>query len=290
MRRFEFVQGTSAKFWMTDVEGSTFVVVYGRLGTPGQRKEKGFPSPEAARREMEKKIAEKVREGYHEVAAAAGAAPAGAKGAAAASARLELPARLAKREATPERIQAAKEGLSALDKARGRRSWALAMRVRAARRALEGIAGFDPGGDAGLQQALDAVMERVIAPRATDRLPLSRAMELLQQLDSAAFARAVQESWKDAPSGTPAARAIGVLRKQLAELGEPELALRLAGLLVDRGAPGSTAGWTRRWKALSPHLEAFLIRGGGSLKKYLQAIDTGGDPQIARRVEGMRAA
>ena len=100
MRRFEFVEGTSAKFWMASVEGATFIVVYGRLGTDGQRKEKAFPSEDAARRELEKKINEKLREGYHEVAAgAAGAAPPSsggpkAKGAAAAAPRLALPPRL----------------------------------------------------------------------------------------------------------------------------------------------------------------------------------------------------
>ncbi|WP_155798383.1 WGR domain-containing protein, partial [Sorangium cellulosum] len=67
MRRFEFVQGTSAKFWMADADDRTFIVVYGRLGTAGQRKEKAFPTAEAASRELEKKIAEKLREGYQEV-------------------------------------------------------------------------------------------------------------------------------------------------------------------------------------------------------------------------------
>jgi len=53
MRRFEFVEGTSAKFWMADVEGVNFIVVYGRLGTPGQRKEKAFPTEEGAQRVRE---------------------------------------------------------------------------------------------------------------------------------------------------------------------------------------------------------------------------------------------
>ncbi|HEY0097282.1 MAG TPA: WGR domain-containing protein, partial [Archangium sp.] len=56
MRRFEFVEGTSAKFWMADVQGHTFIVVYGRLGTEGQRKEKEFPDAEGARREYERKV------------------------------------------------------------------------------------------------------------------------------------------------------------------------------------------------------------------------------------------
>src|SRR5688572_29295010 len=119
MRRFEFVEGTSAKFWMAGVEGSNFVVVYGRLGTSGQRKEKAFPSEDAAARELEKKIAEKLREGYCEVSAAgapgAAAPPPGAKGAAAASVKLDLPPRGTPGEPTPERIKAATDALAALN-------------------------------------------------------------------------------------------------------------------------------------------------------------------------------
>ena len=48
MRRFEFVGGTSAKFWMAEVVGKTFSIVFGRLGTDGQRKDKDFATPEAA--------------------------------------------------------------------------------------------------------------------------------------------------------------------------------------------------------------------------------------------------
>ncbi|MCC6553794.1 MAG: WGR domain-containing protein, partial [Polyangiaceae bacterium] len=200
MRRFEFVQGTSAKFWSADVEGATFIVVYGRLGTPGQRKEKAFPSEDAARRELDKKIAEKLREGYHEVSAAA-SAPTGAKGAAAASARLELPPRGRTGQITAARVAAATDALKALDAARGRRSWALAWRTRIARRALEAIAGVDPASDPALAAAFDAVMARVVAARSADRLPLGRALELLWSVDAAAFARALGETWSTPPPG-----------------------------------------------------------------------------------------
>ncbi|NNB87716.1 WGR domain-containing protein, partial [Corallococcus exiguus] len=67
MRRFEFVDGNSSKFWMPEVQGANFIVTYGRIGTAGQRKEKAFPDEEAALREYNKKVAEKVREGYAEV-------------------------------------------------------------------------------------------------------------------------------------------------------------------------------------------------------------------------------
>ncbi|MFP2907409.1 WGR domain-containing protein, partial [Pyxidicoccus sp. 3LFB2] len=71
MRRFEFVEGTSSKFWEPELNGSTFIVTFGRIGTAGQRKEKAFPDEAAARREYEKKVAEKQREGYREVTAGA---------------------------------------------------------------------------------------------------------------------------------------------------------------------------------------------------------------------------
>lgn len=293
MRRFEFVQGSSAKFWAADVQGSSFVVVYGRLGTSGQRKEKGFPSPEAAQREVDKKIAEKLREGYHEVSAATAAgAPAGAKGAAAASARLELPPRRRRGEVTVERVQAATKALVTLEAARGRRSWALAWQVRLARRALEAIAGIDPASDPALGAAFDAVMGRVVAPKAADRLPLGRAMELLYAVDAAAFARAVQQTWHRPPAGSPAAAAIAVLGRQLSALGDPELGLRVGAVLVDRPARGASSegGWSRRWRALSPHLEAHLVRTGASLKAYLKGIDATGDAHVARRIEQMQGA
>lgn len=297
MRRFEFVEGTSAKFWMAGVEGSNFVVVYGRLGTSGQRKEKAFPSEDAAERELEKKIAEKLREGYSEVSAAgaAGAAapPPGAKGAAAASAKLDLPPRSAPREPTPERIKAAADALAALKEARAKKSWVTGRRAKIARRALASIAGFDPSKNAALKSSLDAVLARVIDPRKSERLSLVHAMELLYELDSAAFVRAVRETWKGpAAAASPAGKAIAILDKQLDELDDPELGLRVGALLVDRpdrGSMSNEAGWKQRWKALSPHLEAYLVRKGSSLKTYLRGIDTAGDAHVARRIAKMQA-
>jgi predicted DNA-binding WGR domain protein len=303
MRRFEFVEGTSAKFWSADVEGNNFIIVFGRLGTPGQRKEKAFPTEDAAKRELEKKIAEKLREGYSEVSAAGAAAapPAGAKGAAAASAKLALPPRRRGKEATTttptktssESVKAAAQALTALAEARVKRSWALSRRARIARRALAAVAGIDPTKDAALKSAWDTVMARVVAPNAKDRLPLTRALELLYEVDAAAFARAVRDTWKPAAGASPAAKAIAILDKQLDELDDPELALRVGSLLVDRPDRGSAAsteaGWKQRWKAVSPHLEAYLVKKGATLKTYLRGIDTAGDPVIARRIARMTA-
>ncbi|WP_437993137.1 WGR domain-containing protein [Sorangium sp. So ce145] len=300
MRRFEFVQGTSAKFWMADVDDTTFIVVYGRLGTAGQRKEKAFPTAEAAQRECDKKIAEKLREGYQEVAAAGGGAPAGGTPAAGASAaappqppKLDLPPRVQPGEATEARRKAAVHALAAVSAARGRRSWVLGRAVRRARRALESLGGLDPATDGALSAALDALLDRVVAPSARDRLPLVRAIELLSELDAAAFARAVRDTWKAPPATSPAAGALALLKRQLEELDDPELGLRLGALLVDRphhGSMSAETGWARRWKALSPHLEAHLAHRGRSLKDLLASIDAGGDPHVAERVARMRAA
>ncbi|WP_437929839.1 WGR domain-containing protein [Sorangium sp. So ce291] len=298
MRRFEFVQGTSAKFWMADVDDRTFIVVYGRLGTAGQRKEKAFPTAEAAARELEKKVAEKLREGYQEVAAEGGAPAGGAPATSAEEAappppKLDLPPRVRPGEATEARRKAAVHALAALAAARGRRSWALGRAVRRARRALEALGGLDPATDAALSAALDALMARVVAPSAPDRLPLVRAIELLSELDAAAFARAVRDTWKAPPATSPAAGALAVLKRQLEELGDPELGLRLGALLVDRphhGSMSAEAGWALRWKALAPHLEAHLGRTGRSLRDYLASIDTGSDPHVAQRLQRMRAA
>lgn len=65
-RRFEFVEGTSSKFWEVVVEGSVLVVRFGRIGTAGQTKTKTFPSPEAARKELDKLVREKTGKGYEE--------------------------------------------------------------------------------------------------------------------------------------------------------------------------------------------------------------------------------
>lgn len=79
MRRFELVEGTSAKFWEVDTRGATLVVRYGRLGSEGQSKEKALASPAAAKKEAEKLVAEKLGKGYSEVEGRAGKPAAKAK-------------------------------------------------------------------------------------------------------------------------------------------------------------------------------------------------------------------
>jgi DNA ligase-1 len=65
-RRFEFVGGTSAKFWEIMVEGAQHRVRFGRLDSSGLEKVKTFSSPAAAEREALQLIREKLAKGYKE--------------------------------------------------------------------------------------------------------------------------------------------------------------------------------------------------------------------------------
>ena len=67
MRRFEFSDSTSNKFWEVEVKGKTLNVTFGKIGTKGQSKPKDFATPEKAKAEMEKLIKEKTGKGYVEV-------------------------------------------------------------------------------------------------------------------------------------------------------------------------------------------------------------------------------
>lgn len=284
MRRFELVEGKSAKFWQAEVTGTVFVVEYGRLGTAGQRKEKDFGNEGAASRELEKKITEKLREGYSEVqTGGAAAAPKGAKGAQAASAKLDLPPRIAASSGPPseEAARAAAAALEALAASVGRRSFVTAHAAKRARRALRGLGGADPAAYPALGAALDRVLDLAVRDGGP-RLAVGRCLELLAELPTAAFERAM-ERWsaaKQAPSG------IGFLTSEIEALGDAELAYRLGALLLDR--PGrsasSPAGWSKRLGALLPHLQAQLARRGSSPRKHLGGLDVKGDDFLSARI------
>ena len=49
MRRFEFSEGSSNKFWEIDLSGASFRVRWGRIGTEGQTQTKDFTSPAKAK-------------------------------------------------------------------------------------------------------------------------------------------------------------------------------------------------------------------------------------------------
>ena len=65
-RRFEFVAGTSAKFWEVSQQDQQVTVRYGRIGAAGQTQTKSFPSSDAARRHAQQQIDAKLRKGYVE--------------------------------------------------------------------------------------------------------------------------------------------------------------------------------------------------------------------------------
>jgi predicted DNA-binding WGR domain protein len=67
MRRFEFKDAKSNKFWEVEVKGKNLQVTFGKIGTEGQSKPKAFATPEKAKAEMEKLIKEKTGKGYVEV-------------------------------------------------------------------------------------------------------------------------------------------------------------------------------------------------------------------------------
>ncbi|MFD1371134.1 DUF4132 domain-containing protein [Actinoplanes sichuanensis] len=68
MRGFEFVEGTSAKFWEIARTGSRVTVRFGRLGTQGQTSVKTLADDPAAAAHETKLISEKLRKGYVETA------------------------------------------------------------------------------------------------------------------------------------------------------------------------------------------------------------------------------
>ena len=67
-RHFEFVGGSSAKFWEIGVAGGTVTVRFGRLGTAGQTQVKSFATTAAACQHAEKLVGQKTAKGYVETA------------------------------------------------------------------------------------------------------------------------------------------------------------------------------------------------------------------------------
>ncbi len=60
----EFKDGSSAKFWRGKVEGTEFIVNYGRIGANGQTKVKEMGSSDKAEAELEKVATQKRKKGY----------------------------------------------------------------------------------------------------------------------------------------------------------------------------------------------------------------------------------
>lgn len=68
-RYFEYIGGTSAKFWEVGVVGRQVTVRFGRIGTEGQTQVKDFADAGAATKHAEKLVTEKTRKGYAEAVA-----------------------------------------------------------------------------------------------------------------------------------------------------------------------------------------------------------------------------
>jgi predicted DNA-binding WGR domain protein len=68
-RYFEFIGGTSAKFWEIGASGNAVTVRFGRIGTEGQSQVKTLPDAEATVKHAEKLIAAKTAKGYLETVA-----------------------------------------------------------------------------------------------------------------------------------------------------------------------------------------------------------------------------
>jgi predicted DNA-binding WGR domain protein len=65
-RYFEFVEGTSSKFWEIKLDGASFITRYGKIGTDGQQSLKEYASEALALKEHDKLVAEKTKKGYVE--------------------------------------------------------------------------------------------------------------------------------------------------------------------------------------------------------------------------------
>lgn len=69
-RRFELLDGGTAKFWEVSVSGSELTVRFGKIGTDGQTKTKDLGSAAAAEKERDKLVREKTNKGYADVTSA----------------------------------------------------------------------------------------------------------------------------------------------------------------------------------------------------------------------------
>jgi predicted DNA-binding WGR domain protein len=63
-RELVFMDSTSNKFWNIELADKSHTVTYGRAGTEGQSKTKTFADAEAAKKDFEKLIGEKLKKGY----------------------------------------------------------------------------------------------------------------------------------------------------------------------------------------------------------------------------------
>lgn len=293
MRRFEFIEGSSAKFWSADVEGQKFIVVYGKIGTAGSRKEKEFTSAELAFKEYEKKVAEKLREGYKEIEGGVAPTPPPAASSEKREAKeakkaglTPIPSRWKSGGVTTEGITAAAKALHHWDEAiGGKRSWRTKLEAKRARRALERLGGVDPAEHEELRTIVDKLLKRSGVGKGM--LSVQRTLDLLWGLDVRVYERQI-EVWKASAHPT---REAALWLKLAEQFPEPELSFRLGCLLLDqpgRGISGNEAAWSQLWREVAPHLQARLTQQGTTLRKFLQTIDTTEDPSLTARVARLK--
>ena len=65
-RRFEFVKGSSSKFYEVAVTGMGVLITYGRIGTAGQTQRKEFTDAATAQSHADGLIRQKLAKGYRE--------------------------------------------------------------------------------------------------------------------------------------------------------------------------------------------------------------------------------
>lgn len=75
MRRYELVEGKSAKFWEVGIDGSDVHLRWGRIGANGHSQIKSFASASAAQKEADKLVKSKTKKGYAEVGGSEVATP-----------------------------------------------------------------------------------------------------------------------------------------------------------------------------------------------------------------------
>jgi predicted DNA-binding WGR domain protein len=69
-REFHFISGASNKFWAIEMNGDSFDVTYGKIGTDGTKQTKSFADAAAATKAYNKLVLEKTSKGYVEIGAA----------------------------------------------------------------------------------------------------------------------------------------------------------------------------------------------------------------------------
>jgi len=75
MPRFEFIEGSSSKFYEISLRESSITIRFGKIGTDGQQNYKVFDNQTEALKEYDKLIAQKVKKGYSKVSDDVACAP-----------------------------------------------------------------------------------------------------------------------------------------------------------------------------------------------------------------------